>query len=752
MRTLFCTFLSAALLCAQMPPMRPAAKGPWSDPKLPPDERTRLLVSAMTLDEKLQLVHGLGFFFAPGPGLAGEAPPPEIARHNGGGGFIPGIERLGIPDLQMCDAAVGVAGGARMGRYATALPSALALASAWDPEIAAEYGSLIGRELRDFGFNVSLGGGINLTREPRNGRNFEYLGEDPLLAGLLAARLIQGKQQQGVVGLLKHYAVNDQESGRNFVNVRIGRKAARESDLLAFEIAVKEGQPGAIMCSYNRLNGDFACENSWLLNDVLKKEWGFAGFVMSDWGATHSTAKAALAGLDMEMPGKVYFGAGLKTAVEKGEVPVRRIDDMVSRILLAMFRAGLFDRPAARQAPDVFRGLDAAERSAAAGIVLLKNDGGLLPLDASAVASIAVIGGHADTAVLSGGGSAQVDPAGGNPVPPPPARPGASMLEIIFGGPVWHRSSPLDAIRALAPSAKVVFDPGSDPLAAANLARSSAVAIVFATQPSTEGRDAENLSLPGHQNDLIAAVAAANSRTIVVLETGGPVTMPWLGRVPAVLEAWYPGIRGGQAIAAILFGRVNPSGKLPVTFPRAEADLPQPVLVQQPPPRGPQDLAPLMPGGPANMKVNVRPFDLDYPEGAQAGYKWFQARGRQPLFPFGHGLSYTTFAYSGLQIDAAARSVSFTIRNTGRRAGSEVAEVFVQLPASAGENHRRLAGWRKIHLRPDESRRVTVPLHPLTLAVFDEAAGAWRTPSGAFQVFAGPSSANTPLSGRLDIP
>ena len=746
-----CLFAACLAVLAQFPAGRPPSKGPWANEKLPAEERARLLVQAMTLDEKIQLVHGVGWFFGPNVSLTGQEPPPVVWRSNGGGGFIPGIPRLGVPDIQLNDAMLGSAGGARMGRYSTAMPSGLALAASWDPEVAREFGAQIGRELRDQGFHISLGGGINLTREPRNGRNFEYLGEDPLLAGRMIARYLEGKQAQGIVGLLKHYALNNQESGRNFANVRMSRKGARESELLAFEIAVKEGRPGAIMCSYNLVDGVYACEHPWLLNEVLKKEWGFPGFVMSDWGATHSTVNAALAGLDMEMPGDTFFGAPLKAAVEKGEVPQERLDDMVRRIAWALFRAGIFDRPPQRQVPDIFRGFEVAQKAAEAGIVLLKNDRGLLPLDPGTTPSIAVIGGHADIAVLSGGGSAQVDPAGGNPVPPPRPRPGANFLEILFGTPVWHRSSPLKAIQALAPASKVLYNPGEEIASAAALAKTSSVAIVFATQHTSEGLDLPSLALPGNQDDLIAAVAAANPRTIVVLETGTAVKMPWLGRVAAVVEAWYPGIRGGEAIANVLFGRVNPSGRLPMTFPRSEDDLPQPRLVTQPPPRGPEDFAPIFPGGPALLRVNARRFDVEYPEGARAGYKWFQSMKREPLFPFGFGLSYTSFVWSDLRIDAAARKVSLTIRNTGKRAGAEVAQVYVQLPAETKEDFRRLAGWKKVELKPGEARAVEVELHPLALAVFDENTKGWRTPQGTFRVFAGPSSAHILLEGEMQV-
>ena len=309
-----------------------------------PDERADLLIGQMTIDEKISLVHGVGYPIRPSPD-----PAVNIFRFKskGGAGFIPGIPRLGIPDMQQNDSSYGVTRGGDQGRYATALPATITLAASWDTKLANEYGSLIGREMRDNGFNMSLAGGINLTREPRNGRLFEYLGEDPILAGKTVAQFIKGIQAQGMIGCIKHYALNDQETGRDGGFVKLDKRAMRESDLLAFEIGVKEGQPGSLMCAYNRVNGDYSCENSYLLNDVLKKEWGFKGFVLSDWGATHSTAKAALAGLDQEMPGSRFFGAALKTAVESGEVPPARLNDMVHRILRSEFADGVFDNPPA---------------------------------------------------------------------------------------------------------------------------------------------------------------------------------------------------------------------------------------------------------------------------------------------------------------------------------------------------------------------------------------------------------------------
>jgi beta-glucosidase len=741
------TILTAALTACFVPALwcqapferkqeRPG--GPWMDKSLSPDRRAELLVSEMTLDEKFSLLRGGGWAML----FAGPQAPPT--RSLGGAGFIPGIPRLGIPDLQLADASVGVGRSAMFGRYATPFPSTVAEAATWDLNIARAYGALIGRELRDLGFNMSLGGGINLAREPRNARNFEYKGEDPILAGRMVGAEMKALQEQGVIGHMKHFAVNDQENGRNYVNVKIDERAMRETDLLAFEIGLKESGAGAVMCSYNLLNGDYACENDYLLNRVLKKEWGFRGFVISDWGATHSAAKAALAGLDMEMPGSDYFGAALKKAVQAGEVPGGRIDDMVRRILRSMFAVGLFDKPHQRQSPDIFAGLELAQRIAEEGSVLLKNTSGQLPLTASRVRSIAVIGSHADIAVLSGGGSAQVDPPGGNAVPPPPGRQFG-----MFGPPVWHRSSPLKAIRAKAPDALVEYKDGSDPAAAAALAKSSDVAIVFVNQPATEGNDLPNLSLPDNQDALVTAVAAANPHTIVVIESGGAVSMSWLDQVNAVLAAWYPGIRGGEAIANILFGDVNPSAKLPLTFPRSERDLPRPKLAQQPPPSGDADMAEFFPGGP---KVNVRRFDLEYGEGVRVGYRWYEAEDKQPLFAFGFGLSYTTYEYSALSVTPGERPrVSLTVKNAGTRTGQEVAQVYVKLPAGAGERFRRLVAWEKIGLRAGESKRVTLEVNPMFVSIFDADKDVWKLLPGEYSVWAGSSSRDLPLTGKLHI-
>src|SRR5271165_660005 len=707
----FTGLLIISPLLAQRPRQQPeAVKGPWMDKSLPPDQRADLAIAQMTLDEKISLLHGLGWF-------------ESAARSNGGAGVIAGIPRLGLPDLQLADSAVGVRDAAKMGRYSTVLPSAVGGAATWDPKLAYEYGALIGRELRDQRYNVTLGGGVNITREPRNGRNFEYQGEDPILAGKMVAQLIKGVQDQKIISDVKHYAFNDQETGRDIGNVIVSKRVGRETDLLAFEIAVLEAKPGMVMCSYNKLNGDWACENSYLLNDLLKKTWGFQGFVVSDWGGTHSTAKAVMAGLDNEQPESRFLGDALKQAVEKGDVPIARVDEMVHRIVRTEFASGVFDDPPKGRVVDPFRGADTAQTISEQGSVLLKNAGNQLPLAAATVKSIAVIGAHADTGVLSGGGSAQVDPPGGS--------------QSAFGGPsVWIPSSPLKAIRAKAPSAKVEFNDGSDPAAAAALAKSAQVAIVFVNQPTSEGHDLPTLTLPDNQDTLVSAVAAANPHTIVVLETGGPAAMPWISQVSAAIEVWYPGIRGAEALANILFGDVNPSGKLPVSFAKSDAELPHPQI----------------PGsnlkGPADAPWKLPPFDIDYTEGLKVGYKWFDAEDKVPLFPFGHGLSYTTFAYSGLK--ASIDQVSFTVRNTGKRAGAEIAQVYVGLPATAKEPPKRLVAWEKVELAPGESKTVTLAIEPKFLSIFDEQKNDWSLLPGEYKFLAGGSSRSTPLTATVN--
>nr|WP_251106819.1 glycoside hydrolase family 3 C-terminal domain-containing protein [Alloacidobacterium dinghuense] len=713
---------------------RTVSDRPWMDKSLSPDERADLVLKQMTLDEKISLLHGTGMAHAE------QWQTPLTYLSNGGAGMTVGVPRLGIPNIYMSDAAYGVRSSGENGRYSTALPSNVGAASSWNPEATCDYGAVIGSELRAQGYNMTLGGGVNVTREPRNGRTFEYMGEDPLLAGTLVGNLMKCEQAQHVIGDIKHYAVNDQETGRNIVNAVISKKAMQETDLLAFHIGINIGNPAAVMCSYNRINGDYACENKYTLTDVLKGEWGFKGLVLSDWGGTHSTEKASAAGLDNEEPMGDYFGPKLKEAVDAGRVPMSQIDDHAHRVLRSMFLSGIVDYPIEKSVVDVEHGLEIAQHVEEQSIVLLKNDKGILPLNASKMKSIAIIGGHADVGMISGGGSAQVDPPGGNAIMPPGQ--GATHWQDH----IWFPTSPLKALTARLPSVKLEFNAGKDLSSAAALAKSSDVAIVFAYQWTSEGMDLPSLSLPDNQNALIDAVAKANSRTIVVLETGTAVTMPWLGDVAGVVEAWYAGSRGHIALANVLTGEVNATGKLAMTFPKSEQDLPHPMI----PPLTPEDEG--QGTGAVNGQDHVgSKYSVSYDEGVKVGYKWYEAEHKQPLFPFGFGLSYTSYSYSDLKTDSGQKTVSFKVKNSGKRAGTEIAEVYAELPDKADEPFKRLVGWQRVELGPAESKTVSVTIDPQMLSIFDEASNGWQLLKGKYRITAGASSEDTPLKGTIEV-
>ena len=736
------TLASGALTAsAQRRPHPAAPTGPWMNTSLSPDQRADLVMKEMTLDEKIALLHGVGM-------PTDEPVTPENAASNRGVGYVVGVPRLGIPGIDMSDAAYGVRSSGVNGRYATALPANVAAAASWDTDAAYEYGKLIGTELRAQGYNMSLGGGVDITREPRNGRTFEYLGEDPILAGTLVARLIEGTQSAHVIGDIKHYAFNDQESGRNSVNITVDKRAAHESDLLAFEIGVEKGQPAAVMCSYNRVNGDFSCENQWLLTDVLKKEWKFPGFVLSDWGGTHSTEKASAAGLDNEEPGKFFFGDKFKAAVEAGKISQAELDDHVHRILRAMFAVGVIDYPRQRFVVDPFAGFETARKIEEGGIVLLKNKNNVLPIETSKVRKIVVIGAHSDVGMISGGGSAQVDPIGGNAILPPGK--GATRWQEQ----IWFPTSPLKAIKARAPHATVTFDPGVDPQAAAAAAKGADVAIVFGYEWESEGMDLPSLALSNYKNDgkevdqnaVIAAVAAANPHTVVVLETGSPVTMPWVDAPAGILETWFSGSDGADALGNVLFGIVNPSGKLPNTFPKSEADLPHPTVTK--PPKfnfsGPMS--------PEKWAAGLPPFPVNYDEGLKVGYKWYDAEQKAVLFPFGYGLSYTTFGYSGLKVEKGDTvKVSFTLANTGNREGAEIAEVYAALPASAQEPPKRLVGFAKIKLDSKAKQTVTVDVPRKYLSIWNEDKHGWELIPGEYTIMVGGSSDKLPLKETVKL-
>lgn len=687
----------------------------WQKEGLTADEKAGLVLAQMTEDEKYAWLSG------PMAIPMGDEPLPKGAI--GSAAYYPGIPRLGIPAMQQTDASLGVTalGNVRPGDNATALASGLLLASTFSPEMAEQTGELVGREAFAKGFNVQLAGGANLVREPRGGRNFEYLSEDPLLTGIMAGHSVRGIQSQHVVSTVKHFAVNSQETGRVVVSSDLSEAAMRESDLLAFELAIETGKPGSVMPGYNLVNGDWASENAHLLNDVLKGDWRYPGWVMSDWGATHSSEKAALAGLDVQsganLDEKVWFGEPLRKAVEEGRVPQSRIDDMVRRILRSLFAVGAVENVARPHGDiDYMAHRLIAQREAEQGIVLLKNAGDTLPL-ARGAGRLLVVGAHADHGVLAGGGSSCVTPVGSL------CLPGVNFMGIQTDK-VYQPSSPLHAIRAESGAAEVEYLSGDNLAEAVSAARRADAVIVFADEWRSEALDAQGLGLSDAQNTLIKTLVGVQPKTVVVLETGGPVTMPWLDAVPAVLEAWYPGSGGGEAIAGVLFGRVNPSGRLPVTFPASEAQLPHPVQID------PASTTSL-PGTP--VKGGIIHMDYDV-EGSDVGYRWHTRMQQAPLFPFGHGLSYTTFEYDALKVTSDGKKITVSLRvtNSGQRAGADVPLLFVE-PV---DRHfvPRLAAFRRVSLAPGESCEIELQLEPRVVASWDEKGAAWVTRAGQYRV------------------
>lgn len=649
-------------------------------------------------------------------------------------GHVPGVERLGVPPMTMSDAGLGVTNpDFREGDTATALPASIALAASFDPALARRSGAVVGREARSRGFTVQLAGGANLVRDPRNGRNFEYLSEDPLLTARMAAASVDGIQSEGVVSTVKHFSLNCNETNRQWLDAVIDPDAHRESDLLAFELAIEESAPGAVMAAYNKVNGTYAAGDAYLLTDLLKGEWGYPGWVMSDWGGTPDWSFAP-AGLDQESGAQIdawvwsgeAFGEPLREALDRGELPRERLADMVRRILRSIRAVGV-DRRGAGPEVDLDAHADVALDTARRGIVLLKNEGDVLPLGQDPQ-TVAVIGGNALVGVPAGCGSSLVTPTGGFAATLPLGGPGimgsVRTLSLL-------PSSPLAELRTVLPEATIEYDPGMSPASAALLAARCDVAVVFAHDVSSEGYDSADLALPWGQDALVEAVAAANPRTVVVLETGNPVTMPWIDKVPAVVEAWYPGQRGGCAIAEVLAGVVEPSGRLPVTFPVGLEQHPRPELPDA--------------GAPWGTPTTIR-----YDEGAEVGYRWYARTGQTPLFPFGHGLGYTSFAVGDLEVsgDETLRA-SVSVTNTGGRPGSTVAQVY--LTDVDGEPRQRLLGFERVELQPGESCRVVVTADPRVFARDDGVRSRWVVDGGRYRVAAGFSATDLPLAAVVEL-
>jgi beta-glucosidase len=678
--------------CAPAPPGGPAPTAcPWVDSTAPISTRVSELMAQMSLSQKIDLMTG-----ASGSSYVGN---------------IPAISSLCIPAINLEDGPAGVGDGMS---NVTQLPAPVDVAATWDASAEQEYGHVIGAEQAAKGSTVDLGPTINIVRDPRWGRAFESMGEDPYLVGQMSAADIRGVQSAGTMAQVKHYAVYNQETNRNTPsdNAIVSTQAEQEIYLPAFQAAVQQGAASSVMCSYSTINGTYACQNPYTLTTVLRQQFGYTGFVTSDWGATHSTAASANAGLDMDMPGNDgYYGTALVNAVNSGSVSQATINSAVSDILAQMFAFGLFDKaPSGSPSAVATNSTDQndAMQLAEEGTVLLKNSGGVLPLTSSDK-SIAVIGADASTSPqTAGGGSAGVRSSG--------------------------TVTPLQGIQAAAPSGTTVtYNSGSSDSSAASAAAAANVAIVFANLGESEGSDLSSIDLGTADDNLITSVAAANPNTIVVLNTGSAVTMPWLSSVKGVLEAWYPGQEDGTAIASVLFGNYDPSGHLTVTFPTSLSQVPASTTAQWPGTGG----------------------TVQYSEGIDVGYRWYDSKALTPLFPFGYGLSYTTFSFSNLQVGSltagGAATVTATVTNTGSRSGADVAQLYVTDPSASGQPPLQLEGFQRVNLAAGASTTVTFSLTQQNLQYWNSSSNAWATSAGNYTISVGDSSASLPLTGTLPV-
>jgi beta-glucosidase len=639
---------------------------------------------------------------------------------------VPGISTLGIPLLNVTNGPAGATkGGPGHEGPATAMPAPIALAATWDVNLANQYGKVIGAEARDWANGLLEGLDINIARVPQNGRTFEAFGEDPYLVSQMAVANLTGAQSQGIITESKHFAANNQESSRQSVNEIIDERTLREIYLPAFEATVKAGV-GAVMCGYNQVNGFYMCENDFLLNHILKKEWGFTGFVTSDFGATHSTVASANAGLDLEMPTGVFFDTSLQSAVTGGLVPQTVINDKLIRRFSTMMNLGVFNTPPGLVSiPSQQDGL-IARQIAEAGMVLLQNKPGvlplsstkILPLNASILHHIAIIGPYAGAAMTGGGGSSSVTPI--------------------------YTVAPLTGIQnRVGPTVTVSYNDGSVISSAVSIAQTADVAIVMVGDSETEGVD-NPISLSGNQDLLVQSIAAANRNTIVVMKSGTAILMPWASTVPAILQAWYPGEEDGNAVATVLFGDVNPSGKLPLTFPLQLSDLPANTPAQYP-----------------GVLVNGIPT-ATYSEGIFVGYRHYDQTNITPLFPFGFGLSYTNFAFQNLAVTPASFTftnnptqtvtVSFSVTNSGTVSGAEVAQLYIGIPSTAvPEPPKSLQGFQKVMLLPGQTVPVQLTLNQRAFSYWDVISESWKVVPGAYQIMVGDSSRNILLRTQITI-
>lgn len=718
-RTLGALVVAALAVMAAAPAASPAAgrcgAHPWCDTTLSPDARAALLLAQLTLPEKQQLLWGDDQF--------GVANPPGGQFHTG---TNDGDPRLDIPPLYFSDGPVGP----RQGAGATAMPAPLGLAASFDPALAAQAGGLVADEVKAKGNDVVFAPTVNIMRTPLGGRTFEGYGEDPFLSARTTVGWIKGAQAQGVIADVKHFAANNQETNRMSIDEHIDERTLREIYLQQFEAAIKEGDTGTVMCAYNQVNSQFACENRHLLTDILKGEWGFKGFVLADYPAAHNTGPSLTNGLDFEPFGAAYSPAATTQALATGQATEADIDDHVHRILRTMFAFGVFDRQAYAN-DDAQIPVDAHAALAAqieqGGITLLKNRDDVLPLQSARVKTLALIGSDA-AKFKSGGGSSNVTP----------------LKTVTPQQGIQDRAGPGTTIR---------YDNTDDPAHSAATARGADVAVVVVSDTASEGADQPCMAIDctddmevngltttqGKQRDLdavISAVAQANPHTVVVMETSAPVLTPWRDDVAGLVEAWYPGESGGTAIARVLYGDVDPSGRLPATFPNRQAD----------------EATEGDPGTYPGVNGVVT-----YKEGVFVGYRWFDEKHIAPAFPFGFGLSYTTFALKNLSVRAggapgANATVGLDVTNTGTRAGTTVPQVYLGLPsprADVLEPPRQLKGFDKLSLAPGETRHVTLALDDRAFSYYDVAASGWRIAPGCAKVYAGTSSRDTPLTGQI---
>ncbi|WP_339102799.1 glycoside hydrolase family 3 C-terminal domain-containing protein [Haloterrigena salinisoli] len=692
------------------------------------------LVDELTLEEKIELVHG------------------SLDPDGKATGYVPGNDRVGIPPLTMVDGPLGVRA---MGEAATAFPSSIALASSWNPDLARRFGTALGREAAAHDQDVVLGPGVNIVRTPQGGRNFEYYSEDPRLTARMGVGTIEGIESAGVAAMVKHYVANNQETNRYEVSAELSERALHEIYLPAFRAAVEEADVSSLMTAYNRVNGVHMSDHERLLSDVLKDEWEFDGAVVSDWWGTRSTVDAALAGLDIEMPGveleaylpgetadeidapddeggelpplpdvPAYFGEPLREAVEAGEVDEAVLDEKIERLLKLMESVGRFDDDAREGELDTPEHRRLARDIAVEGTVMLTNDGAL-PLEESD--SIALIGPNADAAKLGGGGSSEVTP----------------ITETSPREGLAERAADLAFERGVPPIVESSFfddgdgqsDDGADASASIDDAVAAAddadCAVIVAQDDATEFKDREHIELPGDQNELVSAVADVADRTVVVLRTSGPVEMPWLESVDAVLETWYPGQADGEALAAVLYGDADPGGRLPVTFGRSPADYPTAE-------------AEAFPGVDGVAR---------YDEGVFVGYRYFDEHDVDPLFPFGHGLSYASVEYDDATLSETADGfeVAVDLRNTSERAGTEVVQVYADRSAAPVPTpERELVGFETVSLEADEETTVRVSVERDDFAYYDESDG-WTVAEGTNTVLVGRSSRDVRATFDVDV-